>query len=78
MLWSVGGRVDSVVLGCASAGKVIARREATAQAANRQRTRAFSRLCQALGASAINPPSAGWFQLSAFLLLQQPLVGGFS
>jgi hypothetical protein len=36
MLWSVGGRVDGVVVGCASAGNVIARKEATVQAANRQ------------------------------------------
>jgi hypothetical protein len=36
MLWSAGGRVDGVVLGCASAGNVIARKEATVQAANRQ------------------------------------------
>jgi hypothetical protein len=36
MFWSVGGRVDGVVLGCASAGNVIARKEATVQAANRQ------------------------------------------
>jgi hypothetical protein len=35
VLWSVGGRVDGVVLGCASAGNVIARKEATVQAANR-------------------------------------------
>ena len=34
VLWSVGGRVDGVVLGCASAGNV--RKEATVQAANRQ------------------------------------------
>src|SRR5882757_2995796 len=33
---SVGGRVDGVVLGCASAGNVIARKQATVQAANRQ------------------------------------------
>jgi len=26
----------------------------------------------------INPRSAGWFQQSAFLLLRQLLVGGFS
>jgi hypothetical protein len=36
VLWSVGGRVDGVVLGCASAGNVIAKKEATVQAANRQ------------------------------------------
>jgi len=34
--WSVGGRVDGVVLGCASAGNAIARKQATVQAANRQ------------------------------------------
>src|SRR5882724_13891 len=36
VLWSVGGRVDGVVLGCASAGNVIARKQTTVQAANRQ------------------------------------------
>ncbi len=36
MLWSAGGRVDGDVLGCASAGNVIARKEETVQAANRQ------------------------------------------
>ena len=36
MLWFVGGRVDGVVLGCASAGNAIARKDATVQAANRQ------------------------------------------
>jgi hypothetical protein len=34
--WFVGGRVDGVVLGCASAGNAIARKQATVQAANRQ------------------------------------------
>jgi hypothetical protein len=75
--WSVGGRVDGVVLGCASAGNVRARKQATVQAANRQlmmHSPVYARLPSMPGPGwlrTINPRSAGWFQLSAFLLLRQ-------
>src|ERR1700704_1935231 len=69
--WSVGGRVDGVVLGCASAGNVIARKQATVQAANRQFMMHSPEYPGPGWLPTINPRSAGWFQLSAFLLLRQ-------
>ncbi len=62
VLWSVGGRVDGVVLGCASAGNVIARKQATVQAANRQLMMHSPSMPGPGWLRTINPRSAGWFQ----------------
>ncbi len=61
VLSSVGG-VDGVVLGCASAGNVIARKQATVQAANRQLMMHSPSMPGPGWLRTINPRSAGWFQ----------------